>query len=806
MILRTANWCICLQLALLQGLVSDLTPRLTFSIHDQSRLVVHFRGSEYYNTTTLLLNNDQEILFVGARDAILVVNISQPGIMKLRNVISWEASPIKKQECVMKGKNSMTDCFNYIRVLLPLNETSLYVCGTYAFSPMCAYVDSRFHSNSIDMAIDDGKGRCPFDPYQRHTAIIVDGELYAGTVSNFQGSEPAISRYLGEPNRMGMKVDNALGWLQDPTFINSVLIRGRHGEDRVYFFFSEQGKEYDFVEKYTVSRIAQVCTSDVGGVRVLQKRWTTFVKAEISCVSPGEMPFNVIHDVFTLHGPRGTADETLFYGVFSSQWYGVTGQSAVCAFNLKQVKEVFNGNYKKLDRDTQRWVSKPEINVKPGKCDLNNTLDSILTLVKETFLADERIKPEGSRPLLVSRKDRYKKIAVHKVQTYTVLFLLTENGALHKVVLLKNDVHIIEEIQLFSKPQAVENLILSPKKRAVFVGSSEGIFQVPFSNCSVYQSCGDCILARDPFCGWDVSHNICTETDLHERNLVQDIENGNASKHCSTQSIKPRMKNVSSLKNKNMIDETITVTMYQPVTLNCSVASQKAYLKWELPSKKIHSYAFFKDNNRTIVFITTKDTLGEFKCISVENGFEQFQARYIVKEKDTIPFPAGHTSNRAQAVTQYGETSQPETTVTGESGTSEMYNIPEQDITVNLSKKDEAFFKSEKQDTETMKQTILQKSYYSEFVTVMVLLTIAVIFIVLGVVSLWYQRNREKARVQGCDATGKVVPGECCPQEQVPFTEEKGQISVQVDQKGAEVEEMKNKCLSTSNGKQKTEE
>lgn len=35
-----------------------------------------------------------------------------------------------------------TDCFNYIKILLRLNSTHLYVCGTYAFSPICAYIVS----------------------------------------------------------------------------------------------------------------------------------------------------------------------------------------------------------------------------------------------------------------------------------------------------------------------------------------------------------------------------------------------------------------------------------------------------------------------------------------------------------------------------------------------------------------------------------------------------------------------------------------------------------------------------------------
>lgn len=37
-----------------------------------------------------------------------------------------------------------TDCFNYIKILLRVNTTHLYVCGTYAFSPMCAHIVSTY--------------------------------------------------------------------------------------------------------------------------------------------------------------------------------------------------------------------------------------------------------------------------------------------------------------------------------------------------------------------------------------------------------------------------------------------------------------------------------------------------------------------------------------------------------------------------------------------------------------------------------------------------------------------------------------
>lgn len=60
---------------------------------------------------------------------------------------------------------------------------------------------------------------------------------------------------------------------------------------------------------------------DEGGGRILQQRWTSFLKAQLLCLRPGDgFPFNVLQDVFTLSPSPEDWRDTLFYGVFTSQW------------------------------------------------------------------------------------------------------------------------------------------------------------------------------------------------------------------------------------------------------------------------------------------------------------------------------------------------------------------------------------------------------------------------------------------------------------------------------------------------------
>lgn len=112
----------------------------------------------------------------------------------------------------------------------------------------------------------------------------------------------------------------------DPAFVASAYIPESLGslegdDDKIYFFFSETGQEFEFFENTIVSRIARICKGDEGGGRILQQRWTSFLKAQLLCLRPDDsFPFNVLQDVFTLSPSPQDWRDTLFYGVFTSQW------------------------------------------------------------------------------------------------------------------------------------------------------------------------------------------------------------------------------------------------------------------------------------------------------------------------------------------------------------------------------------------------------------------------------------------------------------------------------------------------------
>ncbi|XDB53408.1 hypothetical protein ABFV05_007024 [Capra hircus] len=524
-------------------------PRITWE-HREVQLV-QFHEPGIFNYSALLLSEDEDTLFVGAREAVFALNAHN--ISKKQHEAYWKVSEDKKARCAEKGKSKQTECLNYIRVLQPLSSSALYVCGTNAFQPACDHLNLT--SFKFLGKNEDGKGRCPFDPAQSYTSVMVDGELYSGTSYNFLGSEPIISR---NSTHSPLRTEYAIPWLNEPSFVFADVVReipeGEDlGDDRVYFFFTEVSVEYEFVFKLMIPRIARVCKGDQGGLRTLQKKWTSFLKARLICSRPdSNLVFNVLRDVFVLRSPD--LKEPVFYGVFTPQLNNV-GLSAVCAYNLSTAEAVFSrGKYMQsatVEQSHTKWVryNGAVPTPRPGAC-INrearaanfssslNLPDKTLQFVKDHPLMDDSVTPIDSRPRLIKGDVNYTQIVVDRARAldgtiHDVMFVSTDRGALHKAISLENDIHIIEETQLFQDFEPIQSLLLSSKKgrKFVYAGSNSGVVQAPVAFCGKHSTCEDCVLARDPYCAWSPAVAACValhQTDSPSRGLIQEM-NGDAS-------------------------------------------------------------------------------------------------------------------------------------------------------------------------------------------------------------------------------------------------------------------------------------
>uniref|UniRef100_A0A671TTG0 Sema domain-containing protein n=1 Tax=Sparus aurata TaxID=8175 RepID=A0A671TTG0_SPAAU len=649
------------------------------------RPLVLFSLPDVHNTTTLLLSDDRSTLYVGAQDTLLSLDVSQSDVISLKKKVEWSPSEREITECV--------ECPNLVHVLRSLNSTHLYACGSFAFSPHDVFIVSQ-HRNFSIVQYGNAKGRCPFSPFQRSSAITVDGELFTATTTDFKGVQPQISRHLSKHGRPDVSQDSSVA-LKEPTFVSSSL---DPADKKLYFFFSEVGKEFSFIDDLQIARVAQVCKDDVGGQRTLQKKWTSFAKAPLICQLPKQLPFNVLEDVFTLQPAEGSgAADTLFYGVFTSQWSSGP-ESAVCVFKLQDVRDVFTQSYRTFDMQTHQWSPLVGKHSYLGKCGHGNASDSVLAEVKRSFLTSDSVKPDGGGPIMVSSGERYSRVAAMVTEAangtqYTVLFLLTESGLLHKVVLFARGAQVIEEIQVFTQAQPIKSMLLSSVKGVLYIGTSEGVTAVPVADCSIYRTCRQCVLARDPLCGWSRSGTAVF--------LTRPV----SSSHLYLFS--------------NVLPTEVGVKLNEVVALRCVKPSNLAALTWTSPQLNARTKnLFIQSADGTLSFIATADTFGSYRCEAEEGRYKEVVMSYNVQQT---------ASPRSMSpVTKVNNEPPP-------SGVDEPYeDIPTEtanNAQVMTDQPDDA------------QQVLQQKSYYSELVVVALLLAACVCVMILAGLHTWNQRR-----------------------------------------------------------------
>lgn len=146
------------------------------------------------------------------------------------------------------------------------------------------------------------------------------------------------------------------------------------------------------------SRVARICKNDMGGSqRVLEKHWTSFLKARLNCSVPGDsfFYFDVLQSITDIIEISGVPTVV---GVFTTQlnrwernkpylikgkschsslaltaynpaffsWqpllclFGSIPGSAVCAFNMEDIEKAFKGRFKEQKTPDSVWTAVPE--------------------------------------------------------------------------------------------------------------------------------------------------------------------------------------------------------------------------------------------------------------------------------------------------------------------------------------------------------------------------------------------------------------------------------------------------------------
>nr|XP_027322107.1 LOW QUALITY PROTEIN: semaphorin-7A [Anas platyrhynchos] len=505
-------------------------------------------------------------------------------------------------QCLKPG--SPEDNKNFI-TLVAKHGDGMLVCGTGACAPTCWNLTQRQKGSP-----QDGRGLAPFTP-DANSLVVVDYPDIYSTIKKSQqnGKIPRFRRVRG-----GGELYTSDTVMQNPQFVKATTLKHEEShQDKIYYFFREDNPDKSLEAPRNISRVAQLCKEDKGGTSSLSaSKWTTFLKASLICVDPATKGnFNWLQDVFFV--PASNWRESKVYGLFTNTW----GSSAVCVYSFGDIDDVFRTS--KL-----KGYNGPNPEIKPGQC-----VSSGQHTPSETFkIADshpeveDRVEPLApSRSPLFHNKHRYQKIGVHKVsvregQQYTVLYLATDKGSIHKVVELPEGVQNIMEIQVFSRKEPIQSMILDHERAMLYVGSASRVVEVPMAMCGLYRNnCESCLLARDPYCGWAGGRcqAVHQNPEVHQ-NLDLNPWQGKCQKGKVTEA--------DTYQN-------ITVVPFSRYFLNCPVESHYATYNW------YHNDTLIKTCNNThpqpdcFYFIqnVSHAHYGHYLCESEEDGFKQALVR-----------------------------------------------------------------------------------------------------------------------------------------------------------------------------------
>ncbi|KAJ7995298.1 hypothetical protein DPEC_G00243090 [Dallia pectoralis] len=562
----------------------------------------------------MTLRENQGLLLVGARDAVFALDL--------------EDVTLKKAE---------VECHNYIQTLQTLDDGRMLVCGSNAYNPTCDYMNYTDGILILENKNEDGRGKVPFDPFQRSTSVMVGTDLYSATAVNFLGTEQVFQRHSSP----AIRTEHRQSWFNKPSFIHLDFVpesvNNLEGDDdKVYMFFSEEAVEFDLPSKLRVSRVARVCAGDMGGQRTLQSKWTSYLKVRVDCAATFEPSLPaIVQDVFLLKDPDWR--KSVFYAVFTSQTIG-SDLSSVCAFSVYDIGRVFSeGRYLTpvTTESGSRWVTHTGDEPVPraGACinnavrdmDIETTLDlpdKTLQFVRNQPLMEGTAPPLAGGPLLLQKDAKFLRIVVDRVvagdgETYQVMFIGTEQGKVLKAVqYAPGDSVIIEETQVFRVTEPIRVLCLFSGSEHLYAGSDFGVVQVPVRDCGRHVTCRDCILARDPYCAWDVITAICapvSNSTSDPRNIYQSLIQADSS-------ICPRSGPVDPVQLKSVLSTNVYLT--------CQPASNLARVAWHFAGQPVQTSERHRVLDRGLLIMTVAASdAGLYSCHSSEDVKGRHYAR-----------------------------------------------------------------------------------------------------------------------------------------------------------------------------------
>lgn len=604
-------------LSVLSLVSAEKIPRL--KLHQKDSPVWSFGGVENY--TVFFHDEGSSQVYIGGREVVRVLSFTDGLVTETQ--IRLSADERTKKDCKTKYPNSKAECENFIRVIQRLNRTSTLLCGTNAGSPKCWFLKNE--GKVLPGVTFKGENMVPALPSDPSVTISVDGNVYAA----LSQEKSVIQRSYG-PLKVIKSEDK---WLQGAEFVSAALLPAKNKEtEAIYFFFNEANKTAGLDSVPFKAWLGRVCKADEGAKAVLVDSWTTFIKARLVCGNMSDpRRFEKLVDAYVL--VEGTENGGTMYGIFANEW----GTTAVCMYSMARVTQAFTVSKLK------GFTGSVSPNV-PGKCISNSATSSLpkhfLTTMKDYPELDVVIFPDEDRPLYsLPTGESYTRVIADRVwdtsnYSHTVLFLGTDKGKIHKVLQSGSQTVILAELSPFKEESPVSTLGLDSTTGHIYASTETEATRLPLANCTQYgKACWECVLARDPYCGWDPSGKQCTllSKPLNDTTniMLQSLDAKNVT----------ACEDVSVVRSPDEDMREVTVGPSSYIYLPCPVRSHHASYTWNKDAAK--QYTCTMDGEACLLRFGQDTPLepGLFTCSATEEGVKDEVMRYRLLKAGAAGIP-----------------------------------------------------------------------------------------------------------------------------------------------------------------------
>uniref|UniRef100_W4VRI5 Putative plexins functional semaphorin receptor n=1 Tax=Corethrella appendiculata TaxID=1370023 RepID=W4VRI5_9DIPT len=354
----------------------------------------------------------------------------------------------------------------------------------------------------------------PGPPQPSVTNVMYVGVTFTNN-SPYRSEIPAVASRSLVKDRMFQIASSAVT-TGTRIFINSVsreqylvnYIYGFSSERFSYFLTTQYKHTSQANSKEYITKLVRICQDD--------SNYYSYTEIPVDCIS--ETKYNIVRAAYL--GKPGadlaeslgiTTKDDVLYAVFSEGKSGDerTNKSALCVYSLKAIRRKFMQNIKAcFNGNGLRGLDYISVNM---PC-----VPTKLQTISEDFCGLDVNSPlGGEQPILASPVALFNvqctAVAATSTSGFTVVFIGTKTGHLKKIVVESSSAAIeYADIPINENSPVNADLNFDKQEMSLYVMTEYKVSKVRVHDCTVYKTCGECLGAKDPYCGWCSLENKCS--------------------------------------------------------------------------------------------------------------------------------------------------------------------------------------------------------------------------------------------------------------------------------------------------------